>query len=160
MNDLTLQGRLQPLVPPQAPHPADGHDSIDFMEYWRAVSKRRWPILGLTLVVTLLALLVVNGMRPTYRGTATLLIEQGKAKFVSIEEVYSQGIVQREYFQTQIEILKSQELARKAAIKLDLVNHPDFDPRQQVPGWQARFSDWLFGAPPAPVWTEEDLLKN
>ena len=156
MNDLTLQARLQPAgnVLVDAPE-----ERIDLMEYWRAVSKRRWPILGLTLLVALLAMLVVNGMRPVYRATATLLIEQGKAKFVSIEEVYSQGVVQREYFQTQIEILKSRELAQKAASKLDLASHRDFDPRQQVKGWQARLSDWAFGAPPEHAWSDAELLK-
>ncbi len=62
-------------------------------------------------------------MRPLYRSTATLLIEQGKAKIVSIEEVYSQGLMQREYYQTQVEILKSDELARKVVRKLE-ARHP------------------------------------
>jgi uncharacterized protein involved in exopolysaccharide biosynthesis len=88
-------------------------DTLDLVEYWRAISKRRWSILGLTLLVATLALLIANNMQPIYRATATLLIEQGRSKVVSIEEIYSQGLIQREYYQTQVEILKSEELARK-----------------------------------------------
>ena len=138
MNDLTLQGRLQPTVEPaNLPNPAP-EQVIDLVEYWRAVAKRRWIILGLTLLASAIAFLVVSNIRPVYRSTATLLIEQGKNKVVSIEEVYSQGVIQREYYQTQVEILKSEELARKVVRKLNLATHPDFDPRQAPPGWFRR----------------------
>jgi uncharacterized protein involved in exopolysaccharide biosynthesis len=129
MNDLTLQERLQ--QPDLAPMKVE--ETLDLVEYWRAISKRRWSIIGLTILVSILALLVANNMRPVYRATVTMLIEQGKSKIVSIEEVYSQGIIQREYYQTQVEILKSDELARKVVKKLNLQSHPDFDVRQTAP---------------------------
>jgi polysaccharide biosynthesis transport protein len=109
MNDIALQERLQPEAALGRGRP---EEAFDLLEYWRAIAKRRWSILGLTVLVGILALLIVNNMRPLYRATATLLIEQGKSKVVSIEEVYSQGFAQREYYQTQAEILKSEELAR------------------------------------------------
>src|SRR5689334_2506993 len=133
MNDLTLQDRLQGIDLSGNP-PAQG-ETLDIVEYWRAIGKRRWAILALTLVVAVITTLVVYSMRPSYRGTAALLIEQGKAKVVSIEEVYNQGLTgNREYFQTQVEILKSDELARKVVQKLKLTTHPDYDPRQATPG--------------------------
>src|SRR5260221_5959088 len=90
-------------------------------------------------------------MRPIYRGTSTLLIEQGKNKVVSIEEVYSQGMIQREYYQTQVEILKSEDLARKVVRKLKLASHPDFDPRQEQRSWYTR----IFCSGESPTATEE-----
>jgi len=154
MNDLTLQERLQqPELAPKKPE-----DTLDLVEYWRAISKRRWSILGLTLLVSILALLIANNMRPVYRSTATILIEQGKNKVVSIEEVYSQGLIQREYYQTQVEILKSDELARKVIRKLNLTTHADFDVRQTPP----TFFNRLMGsavADPTQV-SEEEVLKR
>ncbi|MGZ5033983.1 MAG: GumC family protein [Usitatibacter sp.] len=139
MNDLTLQNRLQP--PDAGDFRQKPDETIDFLEYWRAISKRRWSILGLTILVGILAYLVVSNMRPVYRGVNTMLIEQGKNKVVSIDEVYNQGMIQREYYQTQVEILKSEELARKVVRKLNLASHPDFDPRQGEHGMMGR----LFG---------------
>jgi capsular exopolysaccharide synthesis family protein len=134
MNDLTLQERLQG-VESSANTPAPGPETLDIVEYWRAIAKRRWAILGITLLIAVLSTLVVYSIRPTYRATATLLIEQGKTKVVSIEEVYNQGLTgNREYFQTQAEILKSDELARKVVQKLKLTSHPDYDPRQAPAG--------------------------
>src|SRR6478672_4004562 len=134
MNDLTLEDRLQ-----ATDTSLQGQEvTLDILEYWRAISKRRWSILGLTLLVTVLAWLVASSIRPSYRATATLLIEQGKNKVVSIEEVYSQGLIQREYYQTQVEILKSDELARKVVQKLKLTKDPEYDPRQQERAWFMR----------------------
>jgi polysaccharide biosynthesis transport protein len=152
MNDLTLQNGLQPAETPASPQ----EDTLDIVEYWRAISKRRWSILGLTAAVAVLTVLVVSGMRPQYRGTAALLIEQSKSKVVSIEELYSQGSVQREYYQTQIEILKSEDLARKVVNKLQLATHPDFDSRQAASSWTSR----LWSSGDVQALTDEDAVKN
>ncbi len=154
MNDLTLQERLQQaeLVPKKQ------EETLDLVEYWRAISKRRWSILGLTLVVSILALLIANNIRPIYRSTVTLLIEQGRSKVVSIEEVYSSGLIQREYYQTQVEILKSDELARKVIKKLNLQSHPDFDVRQTPPTFLNRLMGTAV-ADPGQV-SEDEVIKR
>ena len=153
MNDLTLQERLQP----SEAAGASTREPLDLLEYWRAISKRRWSILGLTVLVAILTTLIVFAMRPTYRGSATLLIEQAKNKVVSIEEVYNQGFTNREYFQTQVEILRSEELARKVVKKLDLTKHPDYDPRQEAGRRRIWLpTDLLRSDAPA---TEDDILK-
>ena len=106
-------------------------ETLDLVEYWRSITKRKWSILGLVALVALIATLVVYSMRPQYRSTATLMIEQSKSKVVSIEEVYNaMGGGNREYYQTQVEIIKSRELARKVVERLKLTTHPEYDPRQ------------------------------
>src|SRR4051812_46429109 len=152
MNDMAMQERLQGA---ELLGQSGGGETLDIVEYWRAISKRRWSILGLALLVAILSLLVVQSIRPSYRGTATLLIEQGKSKVVSIEDVYNQGFANREYFQTQVEILKSEDLARKVVQKLSLTTHPDYDPRQAPKSWSpmALFREDR-------VLTDEDILKG
>src|SRR5262249_34476483 len=104
---------------------------------------------------SILALLIVSNMRPMFRATATILIEQGKSKIVSIEEVYSAGMIQREYYQTQLEIIRSEEMARKVIRKLDLTNHPDFDSRQRTLNWFQR----IMSTAERPVVSDEDVMK-
>jgi polysaccharide biosynthesis transport protein len=155
MNDLTLQERLHPaadILPS-----AQSGQTLDVVEYWRAVAKRRWSILALTLLVALLTTLVVFAIRPTFRATATLLIEQGKTRVVSIEDVYTQGSANREYFQTQVEILKSEELARKTVQKLKLTVHPDYDPRQLAEARVWLPTDLFRDEKPR---SEDDILKS
>jgi capsular exopolysaccharide synthesis family protein len=118
-------------VLPAAEDPAE--DRFELVEYWRSISRRKWSILGLALSITLLAAVIVYSLKPIYRSSATMLIETGKSKVVSVEEVYGGMSANREFFQTQAEIMRSRELVRKVITKLGLTKHPEFDPRQQEP---------------------------
>ena len=88
-------------------------DRFELVEYWRSISRRKWSVIGLALVITLLTGVLVFSIKPVYRSTATILIETGKSKVVSVEEVYGGMSANREFFQTQAEIMRSRELARK-----------------------------------------------
>ncbi|MEA3156637.1 MAG: polysaccharide biosynthesis transport protein, partial [Betaproteobacteria bacterium] len=110
----------------------------DLVIYWRSIMKRKWAILGIAIVVSTLAALAALNTTPIYHATATVLIEQNRAKLVSIEEVYSGGGNNREHFETQADLLGSRALAVKVIDKLNLTQHPEFDPRQaKPPFWRA-----------------------
>lgn len=117
----------------QPPEIREREEVVNFLEYWRGITKHKWSILGLALAIGVVTAVVVYSMRPIYRSTATLLMEFGKSKIVSIEEVYSGFNPNREYLQTQVEILKSRELAKKVVDRLKLTKHPEFDPSQPSP---------------------------
>lgn len=122
---------------PEQPHhkqiflhdPADQEEKLDILEYWRTISKRKNQILAFGLAFALLAAVIVFVMTPIYRATVTVMIEAGKAKVVTIEDVYSGATQNREYFQTQVEIIKSREVAIKAIQKAKLWETDEFDPR-------------------------------
>mgnify|MGYP006196957549 CR=1 FL=1 len=89
----------------------DGRNILTSDEWIGGIRRRRPPLPATTIsapnhafvgrsvtvrgTVALLdpATLVVSGMRPQYRGTASILIEQGKSKVVSIEEVAREILV-------------------------------------------------------------------
>src|SRR5258708_5785942 len=129
MNGLTVEERLQAVET----QPESRPEKMDIIEYWRAISKHRWSILALAALVSVLATLIVFSIRPTYRSTATILIEPGKTKVLSIAELYDKGGTDRDHYYTQVEIIKSDELARRVIEKLKLTTHPDFDPRLAGP---------------------------
>lgn len=108
--------------------PVIEEETIDLRQYWRTIMQRKWSILSFAMVVTLLTIMVVFSIKPTYRATATLLIESQQANVVSIEEVYGLDSSNNEYYLTQFEILKSRQLAEKVIRNLNLVNHPEFNP--------------------------------
>ena len=111
--------------------PAAGHgdDRIAWGDYWHSVRKRRWAILAAALLATLGAAFFAFSLQPVYRSTATLLIESGKTKILSIEEVYNAVSQDREYYQTQVEILRSRDVAMRTVNAARLWNEPEFDPR-------------------------------
>ncbi len=109
--------------------PADQEEKLDIVEYWRTIQKRKGQILAFGAIFAVLAAAVVFAMTPIYRATATLMIEAGKAKVVTIDDVYSGASQNREYFQTQVEIIKSREVAIKAIKKAELWDTEEFNPR-------------------------------
>jgi succinoglycan biosynthesis transport protein ExoP len=111
-------------------------EPLELLLYWRSIYKRKWWIVGTAVVSAIIAVVLVGFMTPIYRATVTLMIEQSKAKLVSIEEVYSGVSANREHYQTQAEVLKAPALASRVIEKLNLTSNPEFGPRQRhVPGW-------------------------
>lgn len=134
----------------------------DQLRFWRrSIAKKRWVIVLLTLLVGAITTLVVYSMTPIYRSTATLYIEPSKEKVVSIEEVYGGISGNREHIQTQLEILKSRELAEKLVQRLKLTTDPAIDPRQRPPALNLpiHLRDWIPAGwlPEQPPMSEEAL---
>ena len=63
-------------------------DEIDLLKLWQTIWHRKWSIMTLVLVVTMVTILAVFAITPIYRAAATLIIEERAAKVVSIEQVY------------------------------------------------------------------------
>ncbi|MDO6524316.1 polysaccharide biosynthesis tyrosine autokinase [Motilimonas sp. 1_MG-2023] len=101
---------------------------IDIKQIWLTLLKYKWSILFFSLIVTVAASFVAKSKPSIYTATATLLIESKQAKAVSVEEVYGLDTRINEYFYTQFEILKSDSIALAVIRKMDLINHPEFNP--------------------------------
>ena len=131
---------------------------LELLEYWRSITKRKWAILGLAAVVSLLAGVIAYGLTPVYRATATVLIEPGKVNVVSIAEVYTTN--QQQNLQTQSEILRSRGVAERTARDLKLWQYPAFDPRLAKPDWRTRVTSMLGSSNLGKTeWTQEELEK-
>lgn len=114
-------------------------ERFEFIEYWRSILRRKWSILSLAVAVAVLASVIISTVKPVYRATATVLLETNKTKVVSVEEIYTGVSGNREFFQTQAEIIKSRDIASRVVTKLNLTKNPEFDPRQREP---SLFSRW------------------
>jgi len=121
-------------------------EEIDLKQYWHLLRKYMWIILGMASLVAALAGLIVSSMRPVYQSTATLMVEGQGGKALSLEEIYRADVYQNEYFQTQVEILKSRDLARKVIDRLKLGEKPEFlgypDEKKPLLPWR-EWLDWL-----------------
>ena len=138
----------------------DEEGKLDFVEYWRTLRKYKWAILAFALAVTLVAGVIAFVMTPVYEAKTTLLIETNKQKVVTIEDVYGGVGASREYFQTQVEIIKSREVALKTINKLKLYDNPGYDPRLPKKGLSALIEQAGFSTQEAPrEWTEAALSE-
>jgi polysaccharide biosynthesis transport protein len=118
-----------PIIIPE--HASYDDDEIDIRQLVQTLTKHKWSILGLAFVITLLTTLVVFSIEPVYEASTSLLLESEEAKIVSIEEVYGIPGANREYFETQAQILNSRDLADKVFTLLNLKEHPEFLPKEK-----------------------------
>ena len=96
---------------------------IDFSQYFRIIMRRKWSILFFSMLVTLIVALFLMTLKPIYKATSTVLIENKQSKVLSIEDVYGLNTGGKEYFLTQFEIIKSRELAVRVIERLDSVSY-------------------------------------
>ena len=99
---------------------------IDFRLYLDLLNKYKWRIMFLALFVSGLAAIYAMNLTPIYRATATLLIEAKENKAVSFEEIVGINSNRTEFYLTQIELLKSDQIAITVIERLNLKNNPAF----------------------------------
>src|SRR5579871_1804309 len=120
------------------------------------VLRRRWPVIaGSTVLLTLIALVVIFQLTPRYTAESAVMLDTRKTQVVDIQAVVSGLQSDVAVVRSEVEVLKSPDLARRVALKLDLVNNKDVNPALTPPSFWSRISPiaWvrgLFAAPPAP----------
>ena len=131
---------------------------IDLSHYWQVIRRQLKKIILFSAIITVIAVLVALAITPVYRATATILIEAEEAKVLSIEEVYGLGSASDEYYQTQFEILKSRELAKRTVLELGLIDNPEFNPAHSANKKSFSIKEMILGE--AEPLTEEEILAK
>lgn len=164
MNQIQVAAPAVPaqMAPPFAPVQLglSEESKLALLDHWRSLKKRKWPVLGLATALAALGAAVAFSMTPVYRSTATVLIEPGKPKFLSMEDMLGGAMQTKEHYQTQVEILKSREVALRTVNTMKLWNDPQFDPRKNDESVTFKLKS-MVGLAPAPTeWTEETLADS
>jgi capsular exopolysaccharide synthesis family protein len=111
-----------------APAAASSQEPAHLREYLAVVLKRKWLILSLVVVVTSLTAIQMYRMPSVYEAETTIQIEQ---KHGSVLQTQGAGnLIIRgndpNYWNTQLQKLKTQKLARQVILVLDLQHNPAF----------------------------------
>jgi succinoglycan biosynthesis transport protein ExoP len=131
---------------------------FDLLWCWRAIYRRKWPILLIVVLVGILAAMYASGLPPLYRSTATVMVQEGRKKVVSNEELYDATVgTSRDYYATQFEVMKSRDFAERLVRVLNLANHPELNPRIARNPW---YHDLLPDASQVPDWIPNALLRK
>ena len=107
---------LQPAAPSERD---DDDDILDLREYWRVIVKRKWTVLGFFIIVVIAVATATMLMTPIYRATSVLQIEREAAKVVEFKDAAQTEVAgDRDFYQTQYELLKSRTLAERVVQKM------------------------------------------
>ena len=131
-------------------------DTDELLSLWESLMQHRLTLLGIGLAAAALAALLVYSMPSTYRSTVSLLVEAGRPRILSIEDL-RQGGDNREFFQSQVEVLQSREVATRTVRTLELWDDQQFDPRDRGAGLLSRLRSMVGLAPARREWTQDQL---
>ena len=103
---------------------------------WINAFRRRLRLFG-AIVVTILVFTIVVTMNatPKYTATAAVMLDTRKAQVTDVKDVLSgpEGYDTSSVVDTEVEVLKSRQLAERVVRALDLENDPEFNPSLRKP---------------------------
>ena len=133
----------RPIDPPQSYNygvDPNAENEAHLLDYWRAIRKRLWLVVGVVALITMLAIVYVARKPDFYEAQARVQVDLEDAGSVVNNPRPLYGPSDDPiYFNTQLQILVSQGLMRRVVRTLDLEHNPDFfkgNPAQRQSTWQ------------------------
>lgn len=111
--------------------PAAEGGELDFASIGRALWRRKWRILGPTLLIALVTAIGVNFITPRYKSEARILYDGRENVFLrpsAERSVTERGAADQEALASQVQLILSRELALQVIKELKLTERPEFDP--------------------------------
>lgn len=136
---------LQSLYPQSLLSPGKG---LNIREFWNTLAKNKLLLAGITLLAFIISLLLTLTMDPVYRASSTIQIESQSPKMVDVVFETTGRRPERDFWQTQIQLLQSNTIASSVMDELEIRDR--FTSR---PGFLSQFRS----APPSP---EANFLKG
>ncbi len=105
----------------------NAESEVHLLDYWRAVRKRLWLVISIVVLITTLAVINAAQKPDIYSANARVQVDlENNGALVGKTPYYMPSFNDPVYFNTQLQILGSQALARRVVKTLDLEHNPDF----------------------------------
>lgn len=105
---------------------SSGQDSVSLATYWHILLKRRWTIATTVLVLVTLVTLGSFKMKPIYRSMTRVQVEADTSMVQSLNDLYQKQLTDDAFLQTQLQVLKSENLAWQTIEQLRLADNATF----------------------------------
>jgi len=102
-------------------------DQFELGEMFKMLRRRRGIILGTIAIVTLAAVLLVFTLTPRYTAETALLLDTRKTNVIDLQAVMSGPQAEAAALRSEIDVLRSRQLAGKVIDKLGLMGDPNFN---------------------------------
>jgi capsular exopolysaccharide synthesis family protein len=141
--DASVDALDRPIEAPQSYNygvDPNAENEVHLLDYWRAIRKRLWLVLGIVALVTMLSVVYVARKPDEYEAQARVQVDlEETGNLVNSQRPLYGPADDPIYFNTQLQILVSPGLLRRVVRTLDLEHNPDFfkgDPAQRPSTWQ------------------------
>ena len=110
---------------------------------WRKILRRRKTAIVTALIVFAILAAVILSLTPLYFAQSTVMINDREARVMSFQQVLSAMPVDLEAVQSEVQVLKSRDLAGKVVDQLHLVEHAEFNPELKKPTLAEQIRNWV-----------------
>lgn len=115
----------------------EGFADLDLREIARKIWRRKGTLIGVTLIGTITAALILTQLSPKYTATATVMVDPRENKVLNVEAVLSGLPADQQTIESEIEVLMSRRLAERVIQKLGLYRTQAYNARlRPVTGMQ------------------------
>ena len=103
-------------------------EGFQLLDYWRAIRKRIWLVIGIAVLVTTLTAIYVARKPSIYSAKATIQVdlEQTNPELATAERQRPLLTADPSYFNTQLQLLNSDSLLRRVVKEHKLDTNPIF----------------------------------
>jgi capsular exopolysaccharide synthesis family protein len=128
-----IDRRPDSVIDSGGPEGSEGYSYI--RAYWLILLKRRWTVLTVMAVLTATVAIVSFRMQPVYEATARVEVEADTPQIQSLNDLYrgEPGSSDDTFLQTQVDVLKSENLAWRTIQELGLGQQAEFAPGGAAP---------------------------
>lgn len=103
-------------------------EGLNLIDYWRAIRKRLWLVIGIAVLLTTLAAIYMARKPDIYQANAVVQVdlEQANPDLVTNDRRMPVTNADPSYFNTQLQLLDSEGLLRRVIQDLSLDSHKEF----------------------------------
>ena len=130
----------------------ENEGEVHLLDYWRAIRKRLWLVLGVAALITALSTIYVARKPDVYEASSRVQVDlENNPMYAgkSVPMIYS-PVNDPAYFNTQLQILTSPGLLRRVVKTLDLEHNQAFlrpQTLRQRSTWKTILQMWGIGGP-------------
>lgn len=141
MNATTMQGRRG-----AGKGSAEDHDSIDLIELFAVIWRRKWMIALFVVLGTALATLLGTQIQKQYTATAALMIEPKNDQVVNLQQVVASITGDLPSIANQVRLIGARDQLERLMDDLHLFDDPEFNPALDPDNQDSRL-DFVVGGP-------------
>lgn len=116
---------------------------VDLRAVFGAVARRLPILIVLSLLVGAGVFAMLSFVDPMYRAETTILIETSESDLTGADQTQTALLLDREGIASQVELIRSRDVALAVIAQLDLANVPEFDPEIAEPSFVDRVLGWV-----------------
>jgi capsular exopolysaccharide synthesis family protein len=117
-------------------------EGMQLMDYWQAIRKRLWLVIGLTVLITTLTAIYMARRPSIFQAKATVQVdlEQANPDLITSDKRFNVSNPDPAYFNTQLQLLTSETLLRRVVKELSLDSNKEFQQakaEESVSAWRS-----------------------